>query len=659
IYVSCVKQLWATAKVKRVNDQDQIQALVDKKKVIITEDIIRSDLRFDDTEGTACLFNEAIFKGLARMSSMASAIICLADNQKFNFSKYIFDNLVKSLEGGVKFYLFLRFQQVFLDNQVEGMARHKEMYVISSHSKKIFANMRRIKAGFSGVVTPLFDTMMVQANADMDDTPRKEEEVSHDESDDEDHVLTPSSDPLPIGDDSYTLNELMKKVSKLLKWRKTRSGGLRRLMKIGSCRRVKSPLEKDSLGEENDDEMFGVDDLSREKVVLDTTTGEHEEHIIEDVSTAKPVTTAGEVVTTVADKVSAALTTYVSEDEITMAQALAALKSIKPKVVDKGKAKMIEPEVPIKKKDRIGMDEEYARQLEAKEQEADSLLAERLQAREREEFSKVQKARLLVELIEKIKKHFATMRAQEKRNKPPTKTQMKSQIGKEAQESNTKRIVESLESDISKKQKVDENVEPVIDDTKELKKCMKIVLNDRDEVLIEATPLSSRSPTIIDYKIHNEGKKTYFKIIRADSNSQVYQTFEKVFKNFNREDVEVLWAIVKDKFKKEKPVDDMDNLLFRTLKTMFEHHVEDTIWTYQQGLANVKNWKLFKSYGVYCITMQSTIYYLLVEKVYPLTRNTLHQLWNDVRLQVDHNVEMAYDLLRFIRKQLMEGYTPQ
>nr|GEX14029.1 putative ribonuclease H-like domain-containing protein [Tanacetum cinerariifolium] len=104
-------------------------------------------------------------------------------------------------------------------------------------------------------------------------------------------------------------------------------------MKIGSSRRVKSPLEKDSLGaqedaskqrgmikeidqddeieldadtqgKKNDDEMFGVDDLSGD-----------------------------EVVTTVADKVSTAPVTYVTEDEITMAQALAALKSVKPKVV--------------------------------------------------------------------------------------------------------------------------------------------------------------------------------------------------------------------------------------------------------------------------------------------------------------------------------------
>ncbi|GKB79746.1 hypothetical protein Tco_0946641 [Tanacetum coccineum] len=44
--------------------------------------------------------------------------------------------------------------------------------------------------------------------------------------------------------------------------------------------------------------------------------------------------------------------------------------------------------------------------------------------------------------------------------------------------------------------------------------------------------------------------------------------------------------------------------------------------------------------------MQNIVYYLLVEKTYPLTRNTLHQLWNDVRLQVDYEVEMAYELLR-------------
>nr|GEW58471.1 zf-CCHC domain-containing protein/UBN2 domain-containing protein [Tanacetum cinerariifolium] len=100
------------------------------------------------------------------------------------------------------------------------------------------------------------------------------------------------------------------------------------------------------------------------------------------------------------------------------------------------------------------------------------------------------------------------------------------------------------------------------------------MLRDR---AIEATPLSSKSPTIVDYKIYKEGKKRYFRIIRADGNSQNYLTFGKMFKNFNREDLEVLRSIVKERFKKTKPVDDMDNLF------MFEHHVEDNIWKYQQG----------------------------------------------------------------------------
>nr|GEY39834.1 hypothetical protein [Tanacetum cinerariifolium] len=259
----------------KVNDKEHIQALVDKKKVIISEDSIRSDLRLVDSEGIACLLNEAIFEGLAHMG-------------------------------------------------------RKQM---------------------------------------------KEAETSLDESKDEDHVPTPSSDPLSSG------------------------------------RRVKSPLDKDSLGAQedaskqermieeinqnaeialdvgaqgrkNDDEIFAVDDLAGEEVVMD--------------SDAKPITTV---------KDSAALTTDVTKDEITMAQALAALKSVKPtiptvatkvttvvptsraKVIvfhvqkqsqistissskDKEKAKMIKPEVPLKKKEQIRIDEEYARKLQAKEQEA-------------------------------------------------------------------------------------------------------------------------------------------------------------------------------------------------------------------------------------------------------------------------------------------------
>ncbi|GKE63799.1 hypothetical protein Tco_1514166 [Tanacetum coccineum] len=67
IYTSCIKQFWATAKAKTVNGECQIQALIDKKKVIITEISIRSDLHLEDAGGTDCLPTAIIFEELAWM----------------------------------------------------------------------------------------------------------------------------------------------------------------------------------------------------------------------------------------------------------------------------------------------------------------------------------------------------------------------------------------------------------------------------------------------------------------------------------------------------------------------------------------------------------------------------------------------------------------
>nr|GEY42531.1 hypothetical protein [Tanacetum cinerariifolium] len=120
------------------------------------------------------------------------------------------------------------------------------------------------------------------------------------------------------------------------------------------------------------------------------------------------------------------------------------------------------------------------------------------------------------------------------------------------------------EQESAKKQKLDEQEQAKVadDDTTELKRCLQIVLEGDDDVAIEETPLSSKSPTIFDYKIYREWKKSYFKIIKANRNSENYLTFRTMFRNFNREDLEVLRSIVKERFKKIKPVDDMDNLLF-------------------------------------------------------------------------------------------------
>nr|GEU98372.1 xylulose kinase-1 [Tanacetum cinerariifolium] len=67
IYVSCIKQFWTSVAVKKVNDVTRLQALVDKKKVVVTEATIRDALRLDDAKGVECLPNEEIFAELARM----------------------------------------------------------------------------------------------------------------------------------------------------------------------------------------------------------------------------------------------------------------------------------------------------------------------------------------------------------------------------------------------------------------------------------------------------------------------------------------------------------------------------------------------------------------------------------------------------------------
>ncbi|GJU54480.1 hypothetical protein Tco_1228194 [Tanacetum coccineum] len=186
-------------------------------------------------------------------------------------------------------------------------------------------------------------------------------------------------------------------------------------------------------------------------------------------------------------------------------------------------------------------------------------------------------------------------------------------------EGSSKRAGEDLQQESAKKQKMDDDKEK-----EELKQCFEIVPDDGDDVTIDATPLSVKIPI-----------------------------------NFDREDLEVLWRIVKSRFKKTKPVDYMDIFLHLNLKTMFEHHVEDSIWKNQQGLVKVLNWKLFYSCRVHCVTVQSIPCYLLVEKMYPLTKHTLHQMFNNVKLQVDYECEMAFDLLRLVKKQLKEGYVPE
>ncbi|GKA16641.1 hypothetical protein Tco_0696478 [Tanacetum coccineum] len=290
IYTLCIKQFWATAKVQTVNEEVQIQALVDGKKVIVTKTSVRRALHLKDAKGTDCLPTATIFAELERIgakiiawnefcSTMASAIICLATNQIFNFSKYIFDNML-------------------LKKWVKGTTTQP------STSRPQKKQSRRKQRKDSGPTEPITD-----------------------EATNEEHVPTPSYDPSQSGKDRMQLNELMdlcsklsdrvltlentntsqaaeiatlkERVKKLEKKRRSRTYKLRRLYK--------------TQGRNDEDLMFDTGVLNSDEVFQEPMVNTATTTSSIPVSAADPVTTTGEVVTTASVEI---------PEEFTLAQTL-------------------------------------------------------------------------------------------------------------------------------------------------------------------------------------------------------------------------------------------------------------------------------------------------------------------------------------------------
>nr|GEV99621.1 hypothetical protein [Tanacetum cinerariifolium] len=131
IYVSCIKQFWATAIVKKVNDNVQLCALIDDKKVVVSEAIIRRDLHLDNADRCLSAKRTAWYEF---SYSMASTVICLAT-----------------------------------DNQVADVTTHNTRYTSPTLTHKVFANMMRVGKGLSGVDTPLFASMLVPSPPQAED----------------------------------------------------------------------------------------------------------------------------------------------------------------------------------------------------------------------------------------------------------------------------------------------------------------------------------------------------------------------------------------------------------------------------------------------------------------------------------------------------------
>ncbi|GJX33028.1 hypothetical protein Tco_0242883 [Tanacetum coccineum] len=203
IYASFIKQFWTTATAStNVNGEVELTASIDGQAKTITEASLRRHLKLEDNGGITSLPNTEIFEQLALMgyatdsdkltfqkgnfspqwrffihtilhclspkktsweqfsSNIATAIICLATNRTFNFSKFIFDAMVKNLDNPHKFLMYPRFIQICLNKQRRLLQPHTRTYPTPVLTQKVFSNMKRVTRGYSGEDIPLFPSMI-------------------------------------------------------------------------------------------------------------------------------------------------------------------------------------------------------------------------------------------------------------------------------------------------------------------------------------------------------------------------------------------------------------------------------------------------------------------------------------------------------------------
>nr|GEX57265.1 hypothetical protein [Tanacetum cinerariifolium] len=296
---------------------------------------------------------------------------------------------------------------------------------------------------------------------------------------------------------------------------------------------------------------------------------------------------------------------------------------------DKGKGILVEEPKPLKKQAQIEQDEAFAR--EDPEETATPSTIIHTEAK-----SKDKGKGILDDVIDQVqrkeKEDNVVMRYQALKRKPQTEAQARKNMMIYL------RNMAGFKMDYFKGMKYDD-IRPIFkkyfnsivaslektreqmkeEDNKALKRIMP---NDEDDVYTEATPLARKVP-VVDYIIHIENIKPYFKIIRADGTHQLFLSFLRFLRNFNREDLEVLWDLVKERFASSKPKNFSNDFLLTTLTYMFEKpDIQAQVWKNQRiihGLAKVKSWRLLESCGVHIITFTSTHMILLVERRYPLT----------------------------------------
>nr|GEV01061.1 putative ribonuclease H-like domain-containing protein [Tanacetum cinerariifolium] len=566
VEVSAV-DLQTSVAVKKVNDVMRLQALVDKKKVVITEATCMSAKRTSWNEFS---------------SSMASAVICLSSGRKFNFSKYIFDSFVKGFLELKHHYEMIVEQQV-----VEGA---DEVHDEGVHAASI------VVEGVVGAASDDVNAAVAEPSIPSPTPPTPPPQPSHDiPSTSQDAgifmnllqdlidtctTLTRRVEHLELDKIAQALKitKLKQRVEKLEMRNKLKVLKLRRLKRVGSAQRIDTSddtvmddvskqegiiknidadedvvLEdaKDVAADPKDGQDTDIDenaeiqgrttesqaqiykiDLEHANKVLSMQDEEESkpaelQEVVNVVTTAKTIT---EVVTT-------ASTTITAAGVPVPAATTAAAPSRKTNgVVIRDPEETTTTYTIIHSKAKS---KDKGKGILAKEDNT----VKRYQALKRKPQTEAQARKNMMIYLKNVAgfkmDYFKGMSYDDIR--PVFEKYFDSNIKEQMDEEDSralKRLNESQEEKAAKKQKLEEEVE-------ELKRHLQIVPNDEDDVYTEAT-LLARKVSVVDYEIYNQNNKPYFKIKRADGLHQLYLSFLSLLRNFDREDLEALWSLVKE-----------------------------------------------------------------------------------------------------------------
>nr|GEX87265.1 hypothetical protein [Tanacetum cinerariifolium] len=392
------------------------------------------------------------------------------------------------------------------------------------------------------------------------------------------------------------ITKLKRRVKKLEKGNRVKVLKLRRLKRIETSQRIDTSNDTVMDDESNqgrkideidkDDDVALMDnkeeDKKNEEAKEDEPTEVHE--VVDVVTTAKliteVVTTASEIVTTASVIISAAepqvptATITATPTKVFVAPSrkrkrvvirdteeestTSSIIFVETKSKDKCKGIMVEEPKPLKKKQQIEMDEEYARKYQAMKKKPQT----EAQARKNMMLYLKNVDGFRLDYFKGMSYDDICLIFEEKFNSnvdflPNTKEQMEEEESRALQ-----RINETPTERAAKRRKLDEKVE-------DLKRHLEIVPDDDDDVYTEATPLARKVP-VVDYEIIEINNKPYYKIIRVDGTHQLYISFLTLLKNFNREDLEALWNLVKENFSTSKPKNFFDDFLLTTLRAVFE-----------------------------------------------------------------------------------------